>query len=348
MNKRNIIPAAIVLIAILVLVVLERGQKSNQRISTITSLASNATSQASLLGKAGFSTTSSQVATSPRADTNQVPPSGASEVEKWKWLAEMERKDRYFEYKAPISFYGRVVDDMGAAINGVTVELSWTDASQPTGNSTRTVISDESGYFSITGIHGKALLVMNLTKPGYTKFLTQNVFSFNYGWFHDSYYHTPDPMNPVVFVMRRDRQGEALIVRGRQEAKLEKGTQVRSFPIGAGDVYVSVERLPDQTTNARYWNARVTVPDGGLLLTTDEFPYEAPEAGYATEYVITNGMSVMGNQGGMFYVKTPKGFGRVMVYYIPNMPWVYVESWFNPNPMSRNLELDRARVINLH
>lgn len=273
------------------------------------------------------------------------PPVGSSSVERWKWLNEMEKKDPYFEYKTPISFYGRVVDDAGNSISGVSIDLSWTDASEATGNSTRTVISDGNGMFLIEGIYGKALLVMDLTKEGYTKSLTQNRFSFNYGWFSDPYYHSPNPMNPVIFVMRKNRQGDALIVRSRQEARLESGGQSRSFPIGAGDVFVSVERLSDETPNARYWNARVTVPDGSLQLTAEEFPYEAPEDGYTNECVITNGMSVSGNQGGMFYVQTPKGYGRAMVYYVPNMSWVYVESWFNPNPNSRNLELDPTKII---
>jgi hypothetical protein len=91
----------------------------------------------------------------------------------------------------------------------------------------------------------------------------------------------------------------------------------------------------------------VSIPDGGLLLTTDEFPYEAPKEGYTNEFVITHETSVAGNQGGMFYIKTARGFGRVKVYYVPNVPWIYVESWFNPNPTSRNLEPDPANEIKL-
>jgi hypothetical protein len=300
------------------------------------SAVSEATNQHQSSGTVAFPANSSPVAaTNLQVINGQSPPAGTN---KWKWLQEMMMKDRNFEYKAPISFYGRVVDDSGTAISGVAVGLSWTDANEATGNSTRTVISDNNGFFSIEGVHGNGLSVMNLTKQGYTKSLAQNQFSFHYGWFADQYYHSPDPMNPVVFVMRKNRQGEALIVRPRQEAQLQSGGQNKSFPIGAGDVFVSVERLADESPDARYWNARVTVPDGGLQLTTEEFPYEAPEEGYTNELVITNGMSVSGNQGGLFYVKTPKGYGRVMVYYVPNMPWVYVESWFNPNPTSRNLE----------
>jgi hypothetical protein len=273
--------------------------------------------------------------------------SAASKTNKWVWLAAMMRNDRYFEYKAPISFFGKVVDDDANPIGGVSVGLSWTDANEATGASSRTVISDESGFFSIEGVHGNGLTVSSLTKQGFTESLAKNSFTFHYGWFSDPYYHSPDRLNPVLFVMRKNRQGETLIVRGRQEAKLETAGQSKSFPIGNGDVIVSVQRLPDDKPNARYWNAIVTMPEGGLQITQEEFPFEAPEAGYTNQFVITNGLSVHGEQGGMFYVKTPKGYGRVMIYYVPNVPWVYAESWFNPNPGSRNLELDPAKEIKL-
>jgi hypothetical protein len=276
------------------------------------------------------------------------PPVGTTQSEKWKWVNAMEENDKFFSYKAPISFYGKAIDDAGNPINGVSIDLSWTDANEVTGASSRSVVTDANGLFSIGGIRGKGISVVKLMKEGYTKSLVQNVFSFNYGYFRDPYFHSPDPQNPVVYVMRKNRQGEALIVRERKEAKLESGGESKSFPIGLGDILVNIDRLPDETPNARYWKARISLPEGGLQLTTEEFPFEAPEAGYTNQFVITNGMSVNGEQGGMFYVKTPKGFGRIMVYYVPNVPWVYAESWFNPNPTSRNLEVDpnKVQVVN--
>ena len=77
-----------------------------------------------------------------------------------------------------------------------------------------------------------------------------------------------------------------------------------------------------------------------------EFPYEAPEDVYSNEFVITNGLSVQGNQGGLFYVNPKKSYGCVLIYCFPNMPWIYSESWFRPNPNSRNLEIDPSKTIN--
>lgn len=262
----------------------------------------------------------------------------------WEWLNEMIKTDPYFEYKAPISFYGKVVDESGNPIERVAVKISWTDANKQTGASSRAVMSDANGLFSIKDVHGISLSVMDMDKEGYTKSIAQNKFLFKYGWFPDPSYHSPDSNNPVTFVMHKSGPTESLIRRERMEAQLGPD-QSRFFPIGSGDIFVKVERLSAESPDTKYWNARVTIPNGSLQLTTEEFPNQAPEDGYTNEFVITNGISVRGSQGGTFYVKTAMGYGKVMIYYIPNMPWIYVESWFNPNPNSRNLEVDPNKII---
>jgi hypothetical protein len=275
---------------------------------------------------------------------NQTPANLMSPTERATWSREMFQKDPNFEYKAPISFFGHIVDESNNPIEGVAIALSCVDASEATGETTHNVVSDNNGLFSLEGAHGRSLVVASLVKRGYTESVVQNKFLFNYGYFPAPDHFSPNPNNPVIFVMRKNREGEPLIVRPRAEAKLETSGQSKLFPIGNGDVFVSVERLSNEAANLRFWHAHVTMPDGGLQLTTEEFPYEAPEDGYTNEFVITNGLSVQGEQGGMFYIKTSKGYGRMAVYYVPNVPWAYVESWFNPNPNSRNLEVDPSKV----
>lgn len=260
----------------------------------------------------------------------------------------MGKRDWHFEYKMPLSFFGKIVDDQGQPVVGANIKFSWFDLSSE-GTGHKNAVSDANGLFSLNGAAGKSLGVQ-VSKEGFKCWISKNTFNFENGILSDHYYN-PDPMNPVVFVLRKNREAETLLVRKTQEVQLEAG-QGKSFPIGAGDVFINVERLSGEITNnhARYWNARVTVPNGGLSLTTEEFPFEAPENGYTNEYVITRETPhpPMGDLGGMFYVKTQAGYGRVSVTYVMNSPWVYVDSWFNPNPNSRNLELDPAKVIKLH
>ena len=292
-----------------------------------------------------------QAATNPavsRAATNittQEPSRSASTAEWGEWERAMDKQDPYWEYKQPISFYGKVIDDSNQPISGVSIAFSWTDLSQ-TGASQQNTISDELGNFSLVGATGKSLIVQ-ISKNGYKLYRSSNYSGFDYSPLSSpERYYKPDPNNPVVFVMRKNREGEPLIVRSRAEARLDTSGQSKLFPVGNGNEFILIERLPNETTNSHFWDAQITVPDGGLQLTTEEFPYQAPEDGYTNSFVITAGVSIqsMGMPNGMFYIKTPNGYGRAMVYYVPNKPWIYVESWFNPNPNSRNLEIDPSKV----
>src|SRR5579859_6589500 len=66
------------------------------------------------------------------------------------------------EWRTPIAFYGKVVDEKGMAVPDVTVDFSCNDVSA-TGTSTYHTKSDANGQFSISHIKGK-LLVVKATK----------------------------------------------------------------------------------------------------------------------------------------------------------------------------------------
>jgi hypothetical protein len=274
------------------------------------------------------------------------PPSrGATEAEKWAWWNEMSAKDRLFDYKMPISFFGRVEDDHGQPVPGATVKFSWVNLS-PEGTSQRNTTTDGAGFFSLTGAVGKALTVQ-LQKEGYRTYVTKNRFSFEYAMFADESYHEPDPRKPVVFVLRKNHDAEPLIVQKNQEAELAPG-QSKSFSIGSAGAVVVVERLPNTIEGPRGWTARVSVPSGGLMFAMDEFPFEAPEGGYMPSIELSNKIPKSpvwsDDNGAAFFVKTSQGYGRITVRNTPGMAWVYVSSYFNPKPGSRNLEFDPAKL----
>jgi len=275
----------------------------------------------------------------------QQPPHDASETEKWKWWREMSRRDPLFEYKMPIRFYGRVVDEIGEPVAGATVNLTWTDASQE-GTSARTLLSDARGFFSIEGVHGKDLVV-RVAKPGYQHSYIRNNFSFEYASFSDAKYHEPDAARPVPFIVRKNKEAEPLVVHVNQEMELGPG-ESKFFPIGP-KTGVQVERLDKATGGPRGWIARISVPGGGLALATEEFPFEAPETGYVPSIDVTEKTKKpaiwQGDNGTGFFVRTSQGYGRITVRNTPGMAWVYVTSYFNPQAGSRNLEFDPSKVI---
>lgn len=277
----------------------------------------------------------------------QPPPAGASAAEKDEWQKTAIKIDISYEYKMPISFYGLVVDDSGAPIHDANIELAWSDTS---GGKSTTQKSDTKGLFSLIGVTGKALSVI-VEKKGYERYLEKgkNQYGFEYASYSDEKYHVPNPAKPVVFILRKKREAEPLIVRNNLEAQLEPG-QTHTFTIGPKGAVLIIERLPDQGENRlRAWSARVSVPGGGLTLSTEEFPVEAPETGYVESLEVTDKTRKpvvwQGDNGAAFFMKTSQGYGRVVVYNTPGMSWVYVRSYFNPNPKSRNLEFDPAKVI---
>jgi hypothetical protein len=282
-----------------------------------------------------------------KASIPPLPPPGASEVEKGEWQKKAIKADRYYEYKVPISFYGLIIDDSGVPIPDAYIELSWSDTD---GGRSRVLKSDAEGLFSLIGVVGKGLSVIP-SKKGYDRYLEKgkNQYGFEYGNYSDGKYHMPDAGKPVVFILRKKRVAEYLVVRAKQEAQLEIGKK-HTFTIGPRGAVLIIERLPDQGENRlRAWSAKVSVPGGGLVLSTEEFPVEAPESGYCECIEITETTSKPiiwnGDNGAAFFVKTPQGYGRVTVRNSIGQSWVYVASYFNPNPPSRNLEFDPAKVI---
>lgn len=287
------------------------------------------------------------VITPSEASVPQPPPPGASNAEKGEWEKKAIKIDKYYEYKMPISFYGLVIDDSGVPISDADVELSWSDVD---GGKSSVLKSDAQGLFSLVGAKGKRLSVI-IEKKGYDRYLERgkNQYGFEYASYSDEKYHIPNAAKPVVFILRKKREAEPLIARNNLEAELESG-QKHTFTIGPRGAVLIVERLPDQGDNRlRAWSARVSVPGGGLALSTEEFPVEAPETGYVESIEVTDKTPKpvvwQGDNGAALFMKTPQGYGRLIIYNTPGMSWVYVRSYFNPNPKSRNLELNPAKVI---
>ena len=112
---------------------------------------------------------------------------------------------------------------------------------------------------------------------------------------------------------------------------------------GQGDFKVEFQAGPplDQFPSRISWQCRVTVSGGGLMETSEEFPFLAPENGYQEfdqwSITSTNWTESLDKQ---FYVKLRDGnFGRVKlrVIGVPKRAYFRMESFLNPSS-SRNLE----------
>lgn len=287
-----------------------------------------------------------QLATTQAApsSTSAVPAAGVEYFEKVK-------ADPQYDWKQPINFYGRVVDENGTPVIGASVHFEWTDLS-PTGNAEADAMSDNNGAFSLTGQHGKRLIV-DVGKNGYYSSGNARGGAFEYANPFDGLFK-PDINNPVVFHLRKKGVGVDLIV-----SQNGMSTFMRIVPptngsaifldffnqkVGnAGQLKIEGWKEPkDFKTAQNNWGLRLTVPDGGLIENTDEFSFEAPVADYQSmmEWHFTNGSADW--QGGInkkYYIKfgNPPRYGKITFDTGAFYPAVHLEYAINPDG-SRNLE----------
>lgn len=258
------------------------------------------------------------------------------------------------EWQAPIDFYGKVVDENSNAVAGATVAFRWVEAPNEAGNRTASAQSDADGLFALHGERGLSLGV-SVEKEGYYS-SRRDSDTFNYGRLKGEPFH-PDLRNPVVFHLRKKGSGEPLLHVGGiglrtmrdfllapdgkpAEVSLRDG---RSVPLGQGDLRVefqagqALDNFPSRIT----WQCRVTVPDGGLLQTDEEYPFLAPESGYSASDEWSIGATNWTEQvQKVYYVKLRDGsFGRATVRVIGTARRAFfrLESYLNPSG-SRNLE----------
>lgn len=244
--------------------------------------------------------------------------------------------DPQYDWKQPINFYGRVVDENGEPVAGASADFVWTDIS-PNGSSEAHTTSDSVGFFSLLNGAGKRLQV-TVSKQGYYTPKGEKLSSFEYANPGDGLFK-PDQGNPRVFHLRKKDGGADLV---RQEKEITVGVgKVASLQLDR-QTELQVELLTNAPMYAKQWAAHVTIVNGGIQPALDEFPFEAPLEGYQTEMNLDRDtpkpptwMSLY--QGGQFYVKTKTGYGRMELRMISGKTFMLVSIILNTTG-SQNLE----------
>src|ERR1041385_6065440 len=110
--------------------------------------------------------------------------------------------DPALEWKTPIAFYGKVVDQFDAPVTNAVVKFIWTTAgTRGARTEERTAMSAEEGRFAISGINGKRLGVAG-SKAGFLP-STNSGLSFEYSDSTSQFFHSPNPGQPVVFRLQK-------------------------------------------------------------------------------------------------------------------------------------------------
>ena len=284
-----------------------------------------------------------------------IPPNATSQADMADWnsnrLKQMEAASQEIsnEWRTPIQFYGKVVDQDTNPVSEAEIDFSCNDLSQ-TGTSNYKSVSDNQGNFFIQGITGK-LLTVSVSKTGYYSSKNDN----------DSFYYAgqnvnfvPDSFNPVIFHLRKKGEGESLIVADypgmAHIAQLHHdGTPVEldlltGKQVAAGSGQLKLELWRDVSVpNARVydWKLQLSASGGGLLGTDEEFDFQAPQSGYQPSIVIdmpATNENWLPEISSKYYIQLANGdYGRIDFYLLPRNGVFTVRSAINPSG-SRNLE----------
>jgi hypothetical protein len=269
--------------------------------------------------------------------------------------AEVNREQSVFNLLSmtPITFYGKVVDEKNNPIAGAMAKMSAADHPYGIGSKYER-ITDESGLFSISGIHGAGLSV-TVSKEGYYS-LPQSWGDFGYA-FRDGEDKPPhtDPNDPAIFVLRKMGETEPLIM-VHKEVRIDKNGVPVAMDLHTGKTYgltnsdIQVQSWTQNQgivpgSGKHYdWRCVITVPGGGLQARTgSQFDFTAPTDGYQPGDEIS--MSATdpkwsSRQKREYYLKLANGeYARISFTMATGGYNLFgITSYLNPQPGHRNLE----------
>lgn len=266
---------------------------------------------------------------------------------RWTDVRARDKIDRAWEWKMPINFFGRVVDEKERGVSAAKIQAQWSDLSSD-GASAEETSSDAEGYFAILGKEGRGITIRVSKEGYYTPKHQQN--SFDYAAFWEANYYEPDSAHPVTFHLRRKTGSEGLVAGETQPSLPANGSPIKVDLLHGGQVsangqieiiaVTNTEKYPPRVFD---WQASITVPDGGLIEHDLEFPFEAPEEGYApkVEFNMPAGIPdwkrTIEKSYFIRFGKTPT-YGRIHVRFNGASQKTFLTYTVNPSG-SRNLEI---------
>jgi len=329
---------ALVTFTICVLLLLYNRTSPQKADSQETNAAPNVTSPAVHVSEQSRTERTDVSATSEPSKGIPAPASSNSSSENYQRLLE--------EWQAPIDFYGKVVDENGEAIAGASIQFSWSETPSDDGQRATATESDSQGRFSLRDKRG-ASLEISVGKEGYYT-SKRNNRSFSYAL---SGRFSPDPLNPIIYHLRKKHFGAQLIVssygdRPNFPVRVSKNgeptrvdlLQRKIDPNGQLEIRQNKPPLKEVTE----WSLIVSIPRGGLVENEDDFPFNAPDTNYhaTVEYHFTRSDSNWATQLTKQYyiaVGQPPQYGWLRIESNLAQETVFLTYAINPDG-SRNLE----------
>jgi len=272
---------------------------------------------------------------------------------------EQKAADPLYDFKRPINFYGKVVDEVGNPVPEAEAHFEWNalGESEQIQRTKTDIKSDSGGLFSLVGKRGNPLSV-TVSKDGYYTSPAENLRSFQYAVPYEGLF-LPDPANPVVFHLQRKGKPEPLL-----HGQKIFGFQINGDPryldllrakitrTPPGDLAVQFGRGGVGSGNRYDWSVVISVPEGGILETNAELMFIAPPDGYSPQIQIryeAQDPDWAPQVRKQFFFRSRSGgiYGRaqatIIPYYQDNAA-IDIDYYINPSG-SRNLEYDPAQTV---
>lgn len=269
-----------------------------------------------------------------------------------------------------IKVYGRVVDQFGDPVAGANVRLSPINRLQDSYGK-KTVTTDADGRFFADGLYGNALGI-SAEKEGYLRIPElSDVASGALLDYERGGRGTGDqfsvPSNPIVLELLKIGPTEPMVHVKKKHWKLSLDGTPQTIALnskeGQGTHKIEFRfasnwiKLPmDNEINSKLfdWSFEIHVPGGGLIWDKSDAKFEAPAAGYKEvvryEYPSTLPREEWKRfQHGRYFVKFPDDtYGRIQFQIdgSSDRSPLYMESWLNLTPGSRNLANENM-IINV-
>ena len=269
-------------------------------------------------------------------------------------LEEMKKGDRNYDFKVPIDFFGKVLDQSDNPVAGTNIEIRL-NVADDNGQKKRTLVSREDGTFSLTGIGGTCVFVDIYSKNGYTCGEMGHRGSYNYAIPEDFKFHVPDPNQPVIFRLWKYEHPEPIHLWQLTSEVRTDGTVIwfdidKGLVGGAGLGVSLIDEMPGNTNEEKH-TIKVIAGPGCVLATTKDDPmFTAPEKMDKTDITVVhaakNGYYNTGPGIFRFYYRTAQGkYAAVKAEVSAGSHGVQLVIYQNPSG-SRNLEYDPALQIN--
>jgi hypothetical protein len=285
---------------------------------------------------------SMQMAAQPQSVTSHI-----SQV--YVEYARHKMADPMYDWKQPINFYGKVVDESNKPVASASVNYTWSTVDAERGTLTKRQNTDGSGLFSIH-VRGKRI-GMTVSKEGYYTPKSERLRSYEYANPADGLF-TPDPNHPVVFHLRKKGQAEFLLHVAKTLRIPRNGTPVavdlfsgKSVAIGQGQFEIRCMTSDQNDDRNRYdWHCSISVPNGGIIETKQEFPFAAPVDGYRASIefnMARTNLNWSRSIHGEYFLKLPNAiYARLHFEMVSHGDhFCTVDCHINPSG-SRNLEYD--------